>query len=83
MSETENKTLNELDADRLEAVTGGYRKPPEKPGFFIYQIQKGDKLSRLATRFCCTVEDIMSWNPKIPDRNTIYAGDYLYIKKEG
>lgn len=70
----------ELSLDQLEQATGGYKRPPEKPGFEIYQIMKGDNLTRIARVHNCTVEDILFWNPKIKDKNKIYAGDYLYLR---
>ncbi len=71
--------IKELNPEELEDVVGGYRRPKEKSGFFIYKIQKGDNLTRLSNRFGCTIRDIMAWNPKIKNKNLIYAGDYLYI----
>ena len=81
MSETENRTAAELEPEQLEQASGGYARPKDKEGYFVYQIKKGERLYDLAKRFCCTVEDILLWNPKITDRNKIYAGDYLYIRK--
>ncbi len=75
---SENKELN---MEEMGEVAGGYKKPPEKAGFIIYQIQKGDALSKIARKFNTTEALIMSWNPKITNKNLIYAGDYLYIKK--
>lgn len=71
--------LKALELEDLNQVSGGYRRPKEKEGFFIYQIERGDNLTKLAKRFNCTIRDIMKWNPKIKDKNLIYAGDYLYI----
>jgi hypothetical protein len=63
-------------------VAGGYVRPPEKKGFIIVQIQKGDTLIKIANRYHTTVEQIMKDNPKIKDKSLIYAGDYLYIRKK-
>ena len=71
--------IKKLELDELEDVSGGYRRPKDKPGFFVYKINRGDNLTKLAKRFHCTISDIMAWNPKIKDKNLIYAGDYLYI----
>ena len=79
MEKPENKIV-ELTAEEMGAAAGGYRRPPEKEGFIIYQIKKGDNLSKLANKFNTTVEDILLWNPKIKNKNLIYAGDYLYIE---
>ena len=77
MTENTELNLNELD----EAV-GGYRRPKEKAGFIIYQIQKGDTVTRIAEKFQFTKKDILAWNPKITNPSLIYAGDYLYIKEK-
>ncbi len=78
MSEiNENKELN---MEEMEQINGGYTRPHEKQGFQIYQIQKGDNLGTIAKKFHTTVTMIMAWNPKITNKNLIYAGDYLYIK---
>ena len=71
----------ELNMEEMEQVAGGYKRPEEKAGFVIYQIQKGDALSKIARKYNTTEAQIMAWNPKIKNKNLIYAGDYLYIKK--
>ena len=75
---SENKELN---LEEMDQVTGGYKKPAEKEGFIIYQIVKGDALSKIAKKFNTTESLLMTWNPNIKSKNLIYAGDYLYIKK--
>ncbi len=79
MSEFEKEAI-ELSLDELEKIGGGYKRPAEKAGYIIYQIQKGDTLTRIANRYHCTVNDLLRWNPKITNKSLIYAGDYLYIK---
>ncbi len=81
MSEFENKAI-ELNAEEMNSIVGGgrYDKLPPKSGFVIYQVQTGDTLSKIAHKFGCTVNNILAWNPKITNKNTIYAGEYLYIK---
>lgn len=81
MENIENKLAVELSVEKLDEVVGGYKRPSEKKGFIIYQIMKGDTLAKIARKFRTTVEDILSWNPKIKNKNLIYAGDYLYIKE--
>ena len=71
--------IQKLELDELENVSGGYRRPKDKEGYFVYKIKRGDNLTKLAKRFHCTIDDIMAWNPKIKNKNLIYAGDYLYI----
>ena len=81
MSEFENLEAVELDMNEMNEVAGGAFKPlPDKRGFIIYQISRGETLGRIAKRFGVTVKDLMNWNPKIVDKNKIYYGDYLYIK---
>ena len=81
MSEFENLEAVELDMNEMNEVAGGAFKPlPDKPGFIIYQISKGETLGRIAKRFGYTVKDLLDWNPKIVDKNKIYYGDYLYIR---
>ena len=70
--------INELNMEEMNQVAGGAR-PKEKEGFFIYQIVKGDNLSKIANKFGTTVSKILAANPKIKDKNLIYAGDYIYI----
>ncbi len=81
MSELETKPAVELNPEDMENVAGGYKKPPEKKGYFIYKIKKGDKLGQIARDNNCTVKDLMRWNPKITDPNRIYYDDYIYIQK--
>ena len=78
MSELNNSV--ELNLEDMEQVSGGYKRPPEKQGFTIYKIQKGENLTRIAQKYGCTVEQLLAWNPKITNRNLIYSGDYLYIR---
>lgn len=44
-----------------------------------YVIQKGDTLSGIAKMFGTTVDDIMAANPKIQNRDLIYAGDTIDV----
>ncbi len=71
----------ELTAEEMDEVTGGYKKPADKKGYQIYQIQKGDTLIGIANKY--SIKDwkkILEWNPKITNPRLIHAGDYLYIK---
>ncbi len=79
MSEFENNAI-ELSLDELEKIGGGYKRLPDKSGFSVYQIKRGDNLTRIANAHRCSINDLLRWNPKITDKNKIYAGDYLYIK---
>ena len=79
MTESENK-FTELNANDMEKISGGYRRLPEKEGFIVYKIVSSDTLTRIAQRYRCTVDDLLRWNPKITNKNLIYAGDYIYIR---
>ena len=80
MSELENKAM-ELNENEMNEASGGAYKPlPYKPGFFQYQIQPGDNLTRIARMYNTTVNKLMSYNPQIKDRNLIRAGAYMYIQ---
>ena len=80
MSELENKAM-ELNENEMNEVSGGAYKPlPYKPGYFQYQIQPGDTLSKIARMYNTTVNKLMSYNPQIKDRNLIRAGAYMYVK---
>ena len=80
MSEFENINAVELSADEMNEISGGFKRLPDKAGFTVYKIQKGDNLSRIAIAYHCTVKDLLKWNPKITNKNLIILGDYLYIK---
>lgn len=76
---------NELNLNEMEQVNGGNndggyeRRPREKAGCFIYQIQQGNTLSGLAGRFNTTVNRIMAVNPELVNRSYIVTGHYIYI----
>lgn len=48
-----------------------------------YQVRWGDTLAQIAHRFGTTVSAIMASNPRIADRDTIYAGMVLTIPASG
>ena len=82
MSEFENMEALELSMDELDQAAGGasrYNRLAEKAGFIIYKVKKGDSLSKIAAAHRCTVADLLRWNPKITNKNRIYANEYLYI----
>ena len=77
--------MNELKINELEEIVGGNndggyeRRPREKSNCFIYQIRRGDTLSRLAGRYGTTVSRIMAVNPELVDASYIVTGHYIYI----
>ncbi len=80
MSELNNK-IKDLNVDELEQVAGGAKRPPEKKGFIIYQIQRGDTLIGIAKAHgIASYKEILKWNPQIKNPSLIITGDYLYLK---
>ncbi len=81
MSEFENMEAVELSLEEMNEAAGGAFKPlPPKEGFVVYKIVKNDNLTKIAKKYHTTVANLLAWNPKIKNKNLIYAGDYLYIK---
>ncbi len=83
MSEFENLEAVELSMEEMNEAAGGanrYKSLPAKVGFVIYKVKSGDNLAKIARNHNCTVRDILTWNPKITDKNRIYANEYLYIR---
>ena len=79
----ETRTGMELNMEEMNDIAGGaFKKPAEKAGYRIYQIQANDTLIRIANKFGIkSYKEILKWNPKITNPNLIRTGDYLYIKK--
>ena len=74
---------NELSAEEMSQASGGanrYKPLTDRPGFIIYKVRRGDTLIKIAKAHNCTEKDLMLWNPKITNRNEIYADEYLYIR---
>ena len=71
----------ELLPEEMEESAGGFKKPAEKNGYTVYQIQVSDTLIRIANKFKSrNCRKILDWNPKITNPRLIRTGDYLYIK---
>ncbi len=83
MTEIDKNEALELSAEEMNDVAGGanrYKRLAEKPGFIIYKVVRGDNLTKIARAFNCTQNELLLWNPKITNKNQIYAGEYLYIR---
>lgn len=79
-----NSTEVKIKLPEAKPVSNVGRQQPagqksEKPE--IYLIKRGDTLWALSRRFGCTVEDWLKANPKIKNRDLIYAGDTLVVPK--
>ena len=73
----------ELKPAELEEVSGGNGGSPtvlpHKAGYIVYQIARGDNLTRIAKRYNTTVKAIDDANPTITNVNDITAGYWIYI----
>lgn len=71
-------TLNEME--KIVGGTGGSCRPlPDKEGFLVYQIRRGDTLGKIARRYNTTAEYLKSINPTIDNINDITPGYYIYV----
>ena len=76
----EIKELNLNEMEQVNGGSGGYQRyPKEKRGCFIYRVESGDTLSKLAARFNTSVNAIMAVNPELDNPNFIVARCYIYI----
>lgn len=73
----------ELNLEDMEQVTGGKggsrTRLPDKDGYIVHRIQKGETLSGIANHYGTTVEEILAENDTITNRNDITRGYYIYI----
>lgn len=77
-----NEKTRELSMDEMDKVfAGAGHRPKEKEGCFIYEVQHGDNLTKIANRFSTTKYKIKERNPQIKDE-IIRKGDYLYIPEK-
>ena len=74
---------NELNLNEMESIAGGRggsKAPlPPRENFGVYQIAKGDNLTKIAKRYYTTVDYLVSINPTITNKNDITAGYYMYV----
>ncbi len=76
----ENKELNLNELETAAGGKGGSAKLlPDKEGFDVYKIRRGDTLSGIARKFHTTVNYLYSINPTIRDVDDITAGYYIYV----
>ena len=68
----ENKTLTD---NELENIAGGAFASDNS-----YQVQSGDTLSGIASKYHTTVANLMALNPRIKNANVIYAGEVIRIR---
>ena len=83
MTVFENIEAIELTEEQMSQADGGanrYKALTPKTGFIIYQVRKGDTLSKIARAHGCTERELMAWNPKITNKNRIYANEHIYIR---
>ena len=66
---------NKIMDNEMENVVGGAAN-----GAQYYIIQNGDTLSGIAQKFGTTVEVLLALNPRIKNKNLIYAGDRIRVR---
>ncbi len=69
--------MNALTEGQLVDINGGAYVGP----CFVYTIQRGDTLSKIAARYGTTVSILVQLN-NIPNKNRIYAGHKLLIPQK-
>ena len=73
----------ELNLDEMEQVVGGKggsrTRLPDKDGYIVHKIKKGETLKKIAEHYGTTVEEILAENSTIQNRNDITSGYYIYI----
>ncbi len=82
-------TEQELKVNEMEEIAGGAgkdgpggyaKRPPEKAGCIIYQIQRGDNLTKIASAYKTTVAKIKAANAGyIVNPSFIQTGKFIYI----
>ncbi|MDP2871642.1 MAG: SafA/ExsA family spore coat assembly protein [Bacillota bacterium] len=53
--------------------------PPSCPGGFIYVVQSGDTMFKIAQRFGVTLSALIAANPQIPNPNLIFPGQRICV----
>ena len=75
--------MKELNLNEMEQVTGGKggsrTRLPDKKGYIVHRIKKGETLSGIADFYGTTVDEIMAENKTITNRNDITSGYYIYV----
>ena len=76
--------MKELNLNEMDAVTGGAggsaHMLPDKQGFEVYKIQKGDTLGKIARRYGTTANELQKINSgTIHNVNSITTGYYIYV----
>ena len=67
------KNINALNAKELQEAAGGANQ-----GYFVYVVEKGDTLTKIAHRYGVTVAQLVQWN-NIANPNLILVGQKLRI----
>ena len=82
------ENMKELNLNEMAEVAGGKNEkgweyiPKNIPANCeVYQIRKGDTMSKIAQSRNTTTARLLQLNPKITNPRLIRTGDYLYIKK--
>lgn len=83
MTDNKETNVNELKLNEMEEVvggSGGSKNPlPERAGYIVYWIQRGDTLTKIARRYGTTAQAIKAANSTIHNINDITADYYIYV----
>lgn len=79
-----NLVLTKLGDDSKEPEASEPTKPDEpspepEQAQFVYTVEKGDNLTKIAVRYKTTVDAIMKMNPSIKNRSLIYPGQKIVV----
>ena len=80
----ENKEMNLNEMEEVVGGKGGYSYVPRpKAGCDVYQIRKGDNLTKIGRRYGVSADYLKSINPSISNINDITAGYWIYVPATG
>lgn len=70
---------NNLVVGLILCIPASTPQPIPCTGGFIYVVQRGDTLSRIAARFDLVVQDLLRANPQLTNPNQLYIGQPICI----
>ena len=73
------KLFRQNKKPRARQTDGSVPAPPSCPLGFLYTVQAGESLTRIANRFNVRLEDLLRVNPQIADPSLIFVGQSICI----